>query len=262
VQRAVGGTPAEITREWMQDAPHLAVVHESELGRIGLILLPMFDVEVLADGKGRLANEMERALDLAAQSGARVVSLTGVIPSVTRYGRELEHLAGALALTTGHATTAATVALTVERCLREAHRELVSSRVAFLGLGSIGTAVLHLLLERFPHPAEIVLCDVYGRAGELERMSDEVSVRFHFAGPIHIASFARRSARATVLGGSDHRRYDGAPRARRRPLGARDYPRRRFCAALLFRGERDAPAHFPRRRPALRGRARQRALGL
>lgn len=41
-------------------------------------------------------------------------------------------------ITTGHATTIATILLTVGRALREAHRSMDKEAVAMIGLGSIG----------------------------------------------------------------------------------------------------------------------------
>ena len=74
------------------------------------------------------------------QIGAATVSLTGLLPSATDYGRDLaEALAGQdlPRITTGHATTTSAVVLAVRRALEEAGRDLDgrARRVHRPGLG-------------------------------------------------------------------------------------------------------------------------------
>jgi thioester reductase-like protein len=110
------------------------------------------------------------------------------LPSATDYGRGLVRLDNGAALprvTTGHASTTAAVVLAINRILAEAGRDLSRERMAFLGLGSIGSAALALLLESRPHPAEILLCDVYSKREALHRI--EMQVRgVGYRGPVRI----------------------------------------------------------------------------
>src|SRR5205823_12127012 len=93
-------------------------------------------------------------LRVARRLGAGAVSLTGLLPSATDYGRNLVRAVAGQdvpAITTGHATTTATVVLSIRRLLAEAGRDLARERVAFVGLGSVGTSVLRLMLRCLPH---------------------------------------------------------------------------------------------------------------
>jgi predicted amino acid dehydrogenase len=133
------------------------------------------------------------ALEVSKRLGARAVTMTGLIPSATDTGRAVvravaaKHLGGMPALTTGHATTCAAVVLSVERVLKACARELNAERVAFVGLGSIGVGVLRAMLACMPHPRELVLCDVYGRADQLRELQEEVVSASRFRGTVHVA---------------------------------------------------------------------------
>jgi predicted amino acid dehydrogenase/acyl carrier protein len=169
--------------------PFLVEVTETNWGRLGLILLPRFMSDLYGDRAGLLA-EVVQALNLAGRLGAQVVSLTGLIPSATDYGRAIlpaVHRQGGLPqISTGHATTTAAVVLNVARILAEGGRHLPRERVGFLGLGSIGTASLRLMLHTLPHPQEILLCDLYHEAKRLETLRREIIETFGFRGKIRL----------------------------------------------------------------------------
>src|SRR5262249_46750144 len=110
-------------------------------------------------------------------------SLTGLIPSATDYGRALlaDEFRAPLTreeqrvrLTTGHATTVACFVMMVERILREAGRSLAAEDVALLGLGSIGTGILSLMLDRLPHPLRLRLCELPARRRHIEALRDQI----------------------------------------------------------------------------------------
>src|SRR5262249_53125217 len=124
------------------------------------------------------------------------VSLTGLLPSATRYGLALQEAVAGQdlpRLTTGHATTAAAVVLAVRRIVTEAGRDLARERVGFVGLGSVGAARLRTLLRCLPHPAEIRLCDVYSRREALLGLRRELTEDLGYRGPVHVLE-----ARGTV----------------------------------------------------------------
>jgi predicted amino acid dehydrogenase len=130
-----------------------------------------------------------QALETAGELGARTVSLTGLLPSATGYGRALaQAVAGrdVPRITTGHATTTAAVMLAVRRILEEAGRDLTQERVGFLGLGSIGTASLQMLLRCLPHPAEILLCDVYSKRDALSALRRQLAEELGYRGPVRV----------------------------------------------------------------------------
>jgi predicted amino acid dehydrogenase/acyl carrier protein len=180
-----GLTRDEIIQDWYQQLPSVTAIQATFLGRIATIILPLFASELYLNQDGLVAALIE-ALEVANKLGARLVSLTGLLPSATNYGQALEiAMAGREDLpkfTTGHATTAATVVLAIERILEEAGRDFARERVGFLGLGSIGVATLRLMLSRVPHPREIILCDVYSRHDLLVKIVEEITSVLGFRG--------------------------------------------------------------------------------
>ena len=111
-------------------------------------------------------------MGLAAGQGARVMTLTGLLPSATAYGASIETEHAGLdgqALTTGHALTTAVILAGLVELLRRCGRSLPSEELAVVGLGSVGRSVLELMLRTLPHPRALVLCDLY-------RNSDAVAI--------------------------------------------------------------------------------------
>jgi hypothetical protein len=179
----------EIIHDWYEELPSLIAVSETFLGRIGTIVLPLFASE-LYRSQDVVVRGLIDAMEVAARVGARMVSLTGLLPSATNYGKALEAaVAGRRDLpqfTTGHATTAGAMVLATEKILREAARDLAQERIGFLGLGSIGTTVLRLMLKCLPHPREIILCDVYGRREALCDIREETKSALGFRGLVRL----------------------------------------------------------------------------
>src|SRR5690606_38167160 len=154
----------EVTSSWFDGLPFIRDIISTSYGRFAIIVLPRFGADLYSD-PAALVQEIDEGLHLARTVGARVVSLTGLIPSATDYGRSIlpmlaEH-PELPPISTGHATTTASVVLSIRRILEEAGRAAAGERVGFLGLGSIGAASLRLMLRCLPHPAEIALCDIY-----------------------------------------------------------------------------------------------------
>ena len=143
--------------------------------------------------------DLSDALVLAGTLGARAVSLTGLLPSATRYGLDLEAAVAGRAwpgppggawprLTTGHATTAASVLLALRRALAASGRELAGERVAFLGLGSIGASALHLMVRGGAQPKEILLCDVAGKRAQLDELARGLAAEYGFRGRVRVVT--------------------------------------------------------------------------
>ncbi|MGA5507139.1 amino acid adenylation domain-containing protein [Streptomyces umbrinus] len=166
-------------------APRLLETVDTPLGRSGFVCVPLF-----ADELGRdpgLVRHTGRAVSLASSLGARCVSLAGMIPSLTGYGFDvLSSVEGPAAVTTGHAATVVSVVKTVQAALDATGQKLADLDVAFVGLGSIGSSSLELLLSGATRPPRrLLLCDVHGsgpRLTELARnlrergLADEVEV--------------------------------------------------------------------------------------
>jgi predicted amino acid dehydrogenase len=55
-----------------------------------------------------------------------------------------------------------------------------------IGLGSIGSAVLALLLQRMPHPPRIVLCDAAGSAARLQMLAQAIGDAAGYRGAIEV----------------------------------------------------------------------------
>lgn len=182
-------TPDGFIEEWFDNLPVFTDVVETKLGRTALILLPYFDSELYTDEK-RVIEVILAGLEMAKYLGARTVSLTGLIPSATHYGRTIiSTLAGRSdlpAISTGHATTIATVVMAIKKILSQSGRDLTQERVGVLGLGSIGAGSLRLMLKSLPHPAEIILCDLYSKHSDLEKLKKEIVTDFGFQGRISI----------------------------------------------------------------------------
>jgi predicted amino acid dehydrogenase len=182
-------TKDDIVNGWYQGMPALRTMRETFIGSTGSIFLPRFENDIYDEPEG-LVELVVEALELAGSVGARVVSLTGLVPSATEYGEAVaEAIEGREDLpliTTGHATTASTVALSAKGILEQSGRSMESERVGFIGLGSVGISSLELILRVLPHPAEIKLCDLYLKRPFLEETSRRLREEAGYAGGIEI----------------------------------------------------------------------------
>lgn len=172
-----GLSRTELLGEWFLHQPHLASIYEMPMGKIGLIILPLFEMDLFKN-EAVLREAVEAALTMAGQMGAKTASLTGMLPSATDHGRDVvKWIAGRKrmpSVTTGDATRAATIIKTIEGVLEKTGRKLAEERVAFLGLGSIGKAAVRLALEVLPRPHELLLADPYLKEHDLLTFRDEI----------------------------------------------------------------------------------------
>ncbi|MGA5471220.1 amino acid adenylation domain-containing protein [Streptomyces arboris] len=162
--------------------PRLLETLSTPLGRSGFVCVPLFADE-LAPGSALLGHTAH-GVELASSFGARSVSLAGMIPSLTGYGFAVLRAIGgsgaatATAVTTGHAATVVSVVKTVHAALDATGQELGSLTVAFVGLGSIGSSALELLLRQAPAPpARLLLCDVPGSGPRLKELAERLRAR-------------------------------------------------------------------------------------
>ena len=181
----------EISRKWFQHQPFVSNYYETPFGRIGIVMLPRLGAELYKDQEP-LGDNILSSLKLAAKMGASTVSLTGLIPSATDYGRSIKHWINGHddlpAITTGHATTTATIVKTITGMLAQTDRDFADEKVAIVGLGSIGYATLRLMLEVMPHPLELILCDLYQKADSLEEIRNELVEKLGFNGAIRVVT--------------------------------------------------------------------------
>lgn len=198
------GVAARFADEWSQGLPVIAAVLETSVGTCAIILLPVLESAALGDPSG-LERMVRNGAQLAGTVGARVVSLTGLIASGTDYGRAVE-TSGATQVSTGHTTTAAAVVVSSENLLAATGRRLSEEHLGVLGLGSIGTSALRLLLATSPHPKAITLCDVRGKRDQLRALARCLSDDDGFRGAIEIVESSPNPApafyRATAIIGA------------------------------------------------------------
>jgi amino acid adenylation domain-containing protein len=167
----------EISERLFAGKPRLTNVYELEQGRIGIIMLPCYEVDFYKNLDSVKA-PLVAAMKMAAEAGAGTVSLTGVISSATNHGRDvagwLEGLKDMPAITTGDATRSATIVKSVQGILKEAGRQLAGETLSVVGLGSIGFGTLRLMLDVMEHPKRLILCDPYQTDDQMSRHRDRV----------------------------------------------------------------------------------------
>jgi hypothetical protein len=195
-----GHSLTDITHKVCGDMPLLTNVRELSIGRIATLTLPRTygQIYTQSDDVVRL---VEQSLRVAATLGAKAVSLTGLIPSATNYGRAVRHAAGLPAMTTGHATTISSVVLALRKLLQDTGRRLAGEDMCFIGLGSIGGSTLRLMLATLEHPRSLTLCDVYAKRADVEALMDEIRGKYGFQGDLRFVA-SQRTCPAEVYAAS------------------------------------------------------------
>jgi amino acid adenylation domain-containing protein/non-ribosomal peptide synthase protein (TIGR01720 family) len=166
-------------------------VLDTFLGKIGIICVPLENMNVYADRAHTLLC-VKKGLRLAARLGAQTVSLTGLIPSSTSYGEAILEAIDADGsqvwpqITTGNTTTVSACVMMIDRIQREARRSLSGERMSFIGLGSIGSGTLQLMLRRCPHPQMITLVDLKSKGTFLRRLESQMRTELDYRGEIDI----------------------------------------------------------------------------
>ena len=159
------------------------------MGDSGLIALPHFADELSAIPQAELHQTIQQAMQQATALGARCIALAGMLPAHTRYGYALlatEQNRAQPALTTGHSTTVVAVVKTIQAALAATGQDLSTLAVGCLGVGSIGSAALQLLLQVGGHPATLTLCDVGGSGDRLRTLAATLHQKFDYQGHVHI----------------------------------------------------------------------------
>jgi len=188
----VGGVAADGFAGLFGADPFVSHLYELPLGRIGVITLPIRGAEMFTSP--RVAGLLRAAGELARRRGARCVSLTGLIPSATDYGRAVRDWLGGeagLRVTTGHATTTAAVVTNLQQMLEQTGRYPGWEHLAVLGLGSIGRSCLSLLLDALPHPRALTLCDVFAKQDEVGALARTLHDRHGYRGPLRVLAADR-----------------------------------------------------------------------
>lgn len=172
--RRSGLIPDAVWQEEFKDrGAMLAQVFETPVGRIGQLVTHLGAAE-LYDDPDATAAIVSAGIRRAAELGAGTVTLTGLLPSATSYGRAVQHSVAGIRVTTGHAVTSAAVVLNTLSILGTLGRDIGEEQVCVLGMGSIGTASARLLVDIGSHPRRLVLCDLFERYDELTAHADSL----------------------------------------------------------------------------------------
>ncbi len=159
-------------------------------GNIGVIAIPVGINDLYNDRKRAIALCTEAART-AAKCGARAISLTGLIPSATNRGadiaKSIEESGIDIKVTTGHPTTVATVVLSLVKLLADSGRSMECENICVLGIGSIGSGVTKLILDKLPHPSSIILCDLPGNMRKMEKLKNELRSYLGYEGEIRLS---------------------------------------------------------------------------
>lgn len=185
-----GFTLRDVTHGICGDLPLLSNVRQLAEGRIATLTLPRTYGQIYSQSHD-VVRLVEQSLNIARTLGAKAVSLTGLIPSATGYGAAIRHQPGQPRITTGHATTTSAVVLSLQKLLQSAGRHLADEDLSFIGLGSVGTATLSLMLRVLPHPRRLTLCDLYTRSEELTLLMWHLREELHFEGELRFAPSQR-----------------------------------------------------------------------
>ncbi|MHB8689067.1 MAG: condensation domain-containing protein, partial [Candidatus Dormibacteraceae bacterium] len=179
-----------------EDSPPLATrLYSSSIGRIVVFTIPRF-AHQLYDDREYLVKAISVAAQLARPMGVRVLALADLIASATDYGRDVSDLLqppSVPCVTTGHATTAASVVMMVELLSETAGRQMRQEHLGVLGMGSVGIASLELALARLPHPRALSLCDVPAKRSFLNDAAKRLVRDYRFRGAIHIHEAGREA---------------------------------------------------------------------
>jgi amino acid adenylation domain-containing protein len=172
VARSVLGRGDEL-RSFMGGFPLLAQVRRTELGALGVILLPCYVTEAASVAP----DQLDAAIRLAATFGARAVSLTGELAPATDLGRAFDGRVGSPLMTTGQASTVAAMLATWETALAATGRRVDGERLAVAGSGPLTASFLAAVERGAATPAATDRFDPTSGAGvERARLATSVVV--------------------------------------------------------------------------------------
>jgi acyl transferase domain-containing protein/acyl carrier protein len=204
-----GVPPAVFMERMHRGRVSLDLILETTLGSVGIFMLPL-TTEQVRPGEPLLIPHVIESMRHAAACGAHCTALTGLIPSATNYGVDVQSACsgdGDIALpTTGHATTIAAVIFNLGAILLASDRSIDDEIVMFNGIGSIGLGALRLMLSVLPHPAELRLCDPFRSDSFFGDLVASLRAKYGFRGRISIVKHGRDGAAnsydATVIVGA------------------------------------------------------------
>ncbi|MEK7433359.1 MAG: condensation domain-containing protein, partial [Cyanobacteriota bacterium] len=156
---------------------------KSNLGNTGFISIPFFAEEINLANSKIIIEHIFSAIEQAKNLGAKYISLAGMLPAITEYGKCLSEIKIPI-ITTGHSTTVSAVIKNTVAILDKLKIDVTSKTIAFIGLGSIGTATALTLLNYISHPKKIILCDIYGSEKRIKEIELFLKKELFFNGII------------------------------------------------------------------------------
>eukprot|EP00003_Mantamonas_plastica_P015640 TRINITY_DN2640_c0_g1_i2.p1 TRINITY_DN2640_c0_g1~~TRINITY_DN2640_c0_g1_i2.p1 ORF type:complete len:468 (+),score=152.50 TRINITY_DN2640_c0_g1_i2:1266-2669(+) len=183
----------EILSDCLDNTAEVVSIFEMDHGRIAFIVVPWLDSELFT-GRAGYVKSVVRSMHLAKSLGARCISLAGMNSSATHYGElplqlleEQQVDASSLPmLSTGHAVSTSCAVMMVEKLARCANRDLTKEDVVYVGLGSVGSTTLLLMLTVLPHPKTLILVDVQAKKQHLDDLKIQLVQEYGFKGDITI----------------------------------------------------------------------------
>ena len=130
--------------------------YSSEKGDIGLFCIPYF-LEDLSTKNFELTRYINKLIPKIEILGAKSITLAGNLSSATGYLKSIK--TASKIISTGHATTVASVILTLDAIIKRKSIDMNKATICFLGMGSIGQASFDAFTELNYGAKEIIISD-------------------------------------------------------------------------------------------------------
>ena len=167
---------AELTElsRWMR--PVFGEILQSEPSSVGMLFLPRLVQDLMDPQRRRECRRLvaQDSISLARENGAKVLCLGGLTASLMKYGRLLDGVADDIAITTGHTVTSISCVRTMAAAIDRFGLEPEGEQLAVLGMGSVGSAFLELVLTQPWCPRSIVLSDLPEQRQSVQALIDRL----------------------------------------------------------------------------------------
>ena len=162
----------------------------SHLGNSALIVLPPRTMEMKSKSFEGKEKEILKGVKLAKNLGAEQIAFAGLLPSLLNHFTGLTHkelIQYKEQITTGHTMTCIGLGSVFQELLKKTFCQTLS----VVGLGSIGSSSLVLLLEKILKPKKIILCDLPKRKTKLMDWSEDIQKTYSI--PVEPAFYGEKS---------------------------------------------------------------------
>lgn len=146
--------------------------YSSPYGDIGLLCIPYF-LEDLSRKNFELVRYIKELIPKIEKLGAKAITLAGNLSSATGYLESIKSASNCIS--TGHATTVASVLLTLDNLIKRNSINMKDSKICFLGMGSIGKSSFEAFLALKYDPKEIFISDTLALKPQLNSIKSKYS---------------------------------------------------------------------------------------